>query len=168
MKRIFSSSAKHSIKTTVFPVYLQKLPEAILKHVDWDYSYEQTDDGCLLKPTFQNMPYKNSFVPELDITITEKGDEAVLHITGKPVKSVRIFNICFCAFLLVIEALLLISFITSGINNIFPLFIPIGIIVLNFLLLKLGIKITFKSVVRAVRKELTTEDICAEEKEKQI
>ncbi|MBQ8791510.1 MAG: hypothetical protein IJZ51_09380 [Ruminiclostridium sp.] len=168
MNRIFWSSAKYSIKKISCPDYLKKLPEAIQKHTDWDYSYEQTESGLLLKPTFQNMPYKNSFVPELSVTITEKGDEAVLQMTGKPVKAVRIFNICFCAFLLIIEILLLLLFITSGIGSIFPLFIPIAIILLNFLIIKVGTASTFKSVVRAISKELPTEEICAEEKEKQI
>lgn len=168
MNRIFWSSAKHSIKKLSCPDYPKKLPEAIQKHTDWDYSYEQTESGLLLKPTFQNMPYKNSFVPELSVTITEKGDEAVLQMTGKPVKAVRIFNICFCAFLLIIEILLLLLFITSGIRSIFPLFIPIAIILLNFLIIKVGTASTFKSVVRAISKELPTEEICAEEKEKQI
>ncbi|MBP3922141.1 MAG: hypothetical protein J6D27_04165 [Ruminiclostridium sp.] len=167
MKHIFGSSAKHSIKKQSCPDYPKKLPEAILKHTDWDYSYEQTESGLLLKPTFQNMPYKNSFVPELSVTITEKGDEAVLQMTGKPIKSVRIFNICFCAFLLIIEVLLLLLFFTSGIGSIFPLFIPIVIILLNFLIIKVGTASTFKSVVRAISKELPTEEICTKQMRKE-
>lgn len=155
MKHIFTSSTRHSIKNTVCPDYLKKLPEAILKHTDWDYSYEQTDSGCFLKPTFQNMPYRNSFVPEIDIVVSENNNQAILLITGSPVKAVRVFYICVCTFLLIIEVSLLLSFITSGIKSIFPLFIPIGIIVLNFLILKIGTRITFNSIVKAIRNELT-------------
>ncbi|MBE6880285.1 MAG: hypothetical protein E7490_05580 [Ruminococcaceae bacterium] len=168
MKNVFSQATEISVKTSPISERLKILPQDILKHTDREYSCEITDKGCYLKPTFRNMPYKNSFVPELSVTITEKGDEAVLQMTGKPVKAVRIFNICFCAFLLIIEVLLLLLFITSGIRSIFPLFIPIVIILLNFLIIKVGTASTFKSVVRAISKELPTEEICAEEKEKQI
>lgn len=150
MKNVFSQATEISVKNTPISERLKILPQDILKHTDREYSCEITDKGCYLKPTFRNMPYKNSFVPEICVDISENS----MLITGKPIKAVRIFNICFFSILLIIELLLLTLFVTSNLSSIFPLFIPIGIGILNFVIIKIGTTATFKSVVKAVRNEI--------------
>ncbi len=154
MINVFSQAAEISIKTLPLSERLKKLPLDILKHTDWEYFCEITDKGCFLRPTFRNMPYKNSFVPEIDVVVSKDDNQTVLHITGKPVKFVRIFTVIFFILLLIIEVLLLALIITSNLNSIFPLFIPIGVCAIAFLFCKIGTAITFKSVVKAIRKEV--------------
>ena len=152
MTRLFTQRAEHKINTTVYSDFLQKLPEVIRKHTNWEYKYQQRNAGCFLKPTFRNMPYRNSFVPEIDIIVSNHEAYTMLHITGKPVKFVRVFMALWFCFLSLMEVFLLILAITSNLDSIIPVFIPIAICVFGYLLCELGTKVTFRSVVKAIQK----------------
>ena len=151
---LFVYTMKHSVEHTLCSDSLKDLPVAILKHTDWDYSYKETDFGCFLKPTFRNMPFRNSFVPEIDVVLLKDGENTVLQMQGKPVLFVRVFMAIWFAFLMMTEAVLIGLTIASVIGSIFPLLIPIGMCVFGYLLCALGTKVTFHSVVKAIRKEL--------------
>lgn len=77
----------------------------------------------------------------------------MLHITGQPSKFVRIFMTLWFGFLVLMEVFLLIHAITSNLDSIIPVFIPIVMCVFGYLLCKLGTKATFNSVVNAIQKE---------------
>lgn len=155
MKSIFTQTAEHHIASTTRPTYLNTLPELIRKHSGWNYSCVQTDSGYFLKPTFRNMPYRNSFVPEIDIVVSRNDALTILYMSGQPVKSVRIFMAFWFSFLLMMEVFLLISAITSNLDSLFPFIIPIIMCVFGYLLCKIATKATFKSVMKAIQKELT-------------
>ena len=62
--KFFTQTTKHSINKAICSDFFEKLPEVIRKHSDLDYLLiHQCDKGCFLKPTFRNMPYRNSFIP---------------------------------------------------------------------------------------------------------
>ncbi|MBQ8212782.1 MAG: hypothetical protein IJZ80_02140 [Clostridia bacterium] len=153
MTTLFTQIANHSINNTICSDFFKKVPEAILKHTDWNYSCQQTDNGCFLKPIFRNMPYRNSFVPEIDIVVSFHEGNTILHISGQPVKSVRIFMALWFVFFLMMEMLLLILAIGSQLDSIFPVFVPIGMCTFGYLLCKLATKATFNSVVNAIQRE---------------
>jgi len=153
MTSLFTQMAKHRMNNDVYSDFLSKLPEAIRKHTDWEYSYQQNNAGCFLKPTFRNMPYKNAFVPEICIIVSNHEAYTMLHITGQPVKFVRIFMALWFSFLLAMEAFFIILSITSSLDSLFPLFIPLAMCAFGYLLCKLATKATFNSVVNAIKKE---------------
>ena len=153
MKRLFTQMAEHKIKNADCSDFFEKLPYLIYTYTDWPYKYQQRNDGYLLKPIFHNMPYRNSFVPEIDIIVSNNEDYTMLHITGRPVKFVRVFMAFWMSLLSLLEVYLLILAITSNLNGIFPVFIPIIMCVFGYLLCELGTKATFNSVVRAIQKE---------------
>lgn len=153
MTRLFTQTAEYKINNTANSDFLQKLPEVIRKHSGWEYTYQQRNDGCFLKPTFRNMPYGNSFVPEIDIIVSNHEVYFLLHITGRSVKYVRIFMTLWCGILAIMEVCWLMLAITSNLDSIIPDFIPIAMCVFGYLLCKLGTKTTFNSVVNAIRKE---------------
>lgn len=148
----FTQTAKHSINKGCSD-FFKTASGAILKHTDWSYECQQTDSGCLLKPDFCNMPYRNSFVPEIDVVLSFHEEKTILHMSGRPVRSVRIFMALWSAFLLMLEVLLIVLAVGSGMDSIFPLFIPIGMIVFGYLLCKLATKSAFDSVVKAIKRE---------------
>lgn len=152
MKIPFTQTARHNINSNISSDFFAKLPEMILNHTAWEYSYQHRVDGCFLKPTFKNMPYRNSFVPEINIVASCHDTQTMLHISGQPVKFVRIFMAFWFSFLLLMEMFLLVLIITSR-DSIFPVFIPIGMGVFGYLLCELGTKVTFNSVVKAIKKE---------------
>ena len=154
MKSIFSHTAKHSIADTICPVCLNDLPQLIRKHTDWDYTCTQTDSGYYLKPTFRDMPYRNAFVPEIDVVVSRNDAQTILYMSGQPVKFVRIFNAIWFGFALMTEAFLLTLAINSNSDSLFPVFIPIIMCVFCYLLCKIATRTTFKSVVKAIQKEL--------------
>ena len=153
MKRLFTQTAEYKTSNTSYVDFLQKLPEVIYKHANLEYKSQQRNAGCFLKPTFRNMPYINSFVPEIYIIVSNHEAYTMLHITGQPVKFVRIFMALWFVFLSLIEVFLLILAITSNLDSIIPVFIPIVMCAFGYLLCKFGTKATFNSVIKAIKKE---------------
>ena len=99
MKKLFTQTAEYKTSNTSYSDFLQKLPEVIYKYTNWEYKSQQRSAGCFLKPTFRNMPYRNSFVPEIDIVVSNHEAYTMLHITGQPVKFIRIlwhYGLVFC------------------------------------------------------------------------
>ena len=153
MKIGFSQTAAHCVSGSTGTDLVNRLPTAIHKHSGLNYSCTQTDDGCFLKPSFRNMPYRNSFVPEIDIRISQKSGQTSLHMKGQPVKFVRIFMRVWFAALLIIEAILLAAGATSGMDSLFSLFIPVVIGILGYFLCKIATNATFHTVVKVIQKE---------------
>ena len=153
MKRLFTQTAEHKTSNTSYSEFLQKLPEVIYKYTNWEYKSQQRCAGYFLKPTFRNMPYRNSFVPEIDIVVSNHEAYTILHITGQPVKIVRIFMVLWFVFLSLMEVFLLTLAITSNLDSIIHVFIPIVMCAFGYLLCKLETKATFNSVVNAIKKE---------------
>ena len=151
--KLFTEMATHYINKTISTSGFEILPEVIRQHTDWDYAYQQKTKGCSLKPTFRNMPYRNSFVPEIDVVISNQNSQTELQIIGQPVKIVRIFMALWFSFLLAMEAFFIILSITSNLDSLFPLFIPLAMCTFGYLLCKLATKATFNSVVNAIKKE---------------
>lgn len=157
MKFIFAHTAEYSIDGVTCPACLNDLPNLIRKHTDWDYSFTRTETGCFLKPTFRNMPYGNSFVPEIDVVVSHNDTQTIFHMRGQPVKHVRIFMVFWFSFLLMIEALFLALAITpnSNLDSLFPVVIPMIMCLFGYLLCKIATGATFKSVMKAIQRELT-------------
>ena len=151
--KLFTEMATHCINKTISTNGFEILPEVILQHTDWDYAYHQKTTGCNLKPTFRNMPYRNSFVPEIDIVISNRDSQTELQMIGQPVKFVRVFMALWFSFLLAMEVFFVILAITSNLDSLFPLFIPLAMCTFGYLLCKLATKATFNSVVNAIKKE---------------
>lgn len=154
MKSIFTQTAEHSFSNETYPSCPYDLPHLIRKHTDWDYFCVQTDRGYYLKPTFRNMPYRNSFVPEIDVVVSHNNAQIVLHMSGQPVKSVRVFMAIWFGFALMMEIFLLASATTSNLDSLFPVFIPLIMCAFGYLLCKIATGATFRSVVKAIQKEL--------------
>lgn len=153
MKRLFTQTATHSINNPLCADSFEKLPEIIRKHTDWEYTYRQTSTGCFLKPTFRNMQYRNSFIPEIDITVSCDEAHTTLHISGRPVKSVRIFMTLFYAIWSVLSVLLIIQAITSQQGILFIAIIPLVLGTFFLLVGKFSLQAIFNSIVKAIRKE---------------
>ena len=147
----FSQTAEICLNTIIKPDCLNNLPYLIQQHTDFTYLYEQRESGCFLKPCFRNMPYRNSFVPELNITLTQDNGKSCLHIKGQPVKFVLWFTTFFFIFASTMELLVIIIALTSGLDSIFIVFIPVLIGVFNYSLCKILTKLTFKSIVNAIK-----------------
>ena len=151
--KLFTEMETYCINKAISTNGFEILPDVIRQHTDWDYVYQQKTTGCRLKPTFRNMPYRNSFVPEIDIVISIHDSQTELQMIGQPVKFVRVFMALWCSFLLAIEGLFVIIAITSNLDSLFPLFIPLAMCAFGYLLCKLTTKATFNTVVKAIKKE---------------
>ena len=150
--KLFTATATHCINKNIPSDGFEILPEMIRKHTDWDYAYQQKPTGCILKPIFRNVPYRNSFAPEIDIVISNRDSQTELQMIGRPIKFVRIFMALWFSFLLVMEIFFVILAITSNLDRIFPLFIPLAMCVFGYFLCKLAAKAIFNSVVKIIKK----------------
>lgn len=153
MKIGFSQTAKHTISGSIGTDFPKRLSETLSLRTDWNYSCIEKEDGYFLKPSFRNMPYRNSFVPEIEIKISQNNGQTSLHMTGQPVKSVRIFMGFWFGFLLMMGVLSLIAVATSGAEEIPFVLICVGMGVFGYLLSEIGTRLTFRSVVKAIQTE---------------
>ena len=151
--KLFTEKATHCINNAISTNSFELLPEVIRQHTNWYYAYHPKPTGCNLMPTFRNMPYRNSFVPEIDIVISNRDSKTELQMIGRPVKFVRVFMALWFSFLLAMEVFFVILAITSKLDSLFPLFIPLAMCAFGYLLCKLATKATFNSVVKAIKKE---------------
>lgn len=149
-----TENAQHRISRSNDLDCLEKLPEMIREHTDWNYSCELRNYGCLLKPCFCNMPYRNSFVPEIEIAVSENDGQIILDMKGQPIKSVRIFTLFICSVLALLEIYFFVMIAASLWRISFSVFIPVVIGAFSYLLCKISTKLTFYAVVKAIRKEL--------------
>ena len=151
--KIFTEMEMHCINETIATDSFEILPDVIRQHAGWDYAYQRKTTGCNLKPTFRNMPYRNSFVPEIDIVMSNRDSQTELKMIGRPVKFVRIFMAFWFSFLLAMEFVFVILAVTSNLVSLVPLLIPLAMCAFGYLLCKLATKATFNSVVKAIKKE---------------
>lgn len=150
----FSYTSEYRTDKNITADVLGNLPAAIRRHTDWNYNCEQTDSGCLLKPVFRDMPYKNSFVPEIDIVVSCEDGKSVLRMRGQPAKMVRYFMVFWLGVLLLMQVFVVALAIASKLNGLFPLFLPAIMGVLGYFLCKIFSKRVFTSVVKAIQQEI--------------
>ncbi len=149
----FSQKAEIFIDGSVDNACLQNLTTLIHCQTDLNYSLEQTERGGILKPSFKNMPYRNSFVPEIDIVVSQNNEGTYMNMTGKPVKSVRVLMMFWFGLLAMMELFLLIIASISEFTELFPLFVPIVMCIFGYFLCKIATKLTFQKVVKAIQKK---------------
>jgi hypothetical protein len=148
----FSQTAEHHLRGALPHPFSDALIKAIQSHSGWQYSCTQTTDGYYLKPTFRNMPYRNSFVPEITIDLSEHNGQTTLSLTGGPVASVRIFMWVWLSIAAMFQILLLGIALFFGKMQAVPLLIPSIMILFGYLLCKLTTRFTFRRVVAAIVK----------------
>ena len=149
----FSQKETHHMCKTTVDAFYNGVADGIRRNTDLDYAFTRTETGCFLKPTFRNMSYINSFVPEIDVVVSKENGQTALHMKGRPVMLVRVIMYILFAQAAVFELILLLIAATSAMDNLFPVFIPIILAVFGYLLCKVTTKVTFRSVMNAIRKE---------------
>jgi hypothetical protein len=153
MSSLFTQTAECRINHSVCPHTFDILPEVIRKRTDWEYTYHLRDTGCFLSPTFRNMPYRNSFVPEIDIVFSNDEEYTILHLSGQPSKFVRTFFGFWCVFVSLFLVLGIILLIVSGVEALMTALVPAGMLAFAYFLCKYGTKRTFDSIVKAIQSE---------------
>lgn len=154
MRSVFTKTAEHRIADSACSLSLSELPGLIYKHTGLDYAFAATDKGYFLKPTFRNMPYRNSLVPEIDVVISRNDTETILHMSGRPIKLIRIFIGSWFGFLLQIQVFLLAFALSSASALSLQFFIPITLCAFAYILCKIAAGHAFRAVMEAIRKEI--------------
>ena len=149
----FSQKEIHHMCTTTVDAFYNGVADGILRNTDLEYAFTQTEEGCFLKPTFRNMPYRNSFVPEIDVAISQENGQTVLHMEGRPTGFVRTFMRLWCISLAIFEVVMLVIAVMQGVDHIILTFVPLIMCVFGYLLCKIATRASFRSVVNAIRKE---------------
>lgn len=149
----FTHSIEIRTNETVTAERLMDLPNGIRRGTGWNYTCEKTRTGYCFNPSFRNMPYHNSFVPKIDVAITQSDGYTVLHLTGQPVEWIQVFTIIFCGFALVMHALLLAIMVFTNSVELFPLLLTLLMCAFGYFLCRLGTKYTFQNVVKTIENE---------------
>ena len=143
----FTETAVYSTDRRISDDHLtEQLLSIVHNHTNWQYTCEKTAAGYLLKPTFRNMPYRNSFVPEIHVAITEDSNGTFFAMQGRPVRSMRLFLTVWCITLLAFGMVFLLA--AEG----FPKFIPLSMGAVAYFMCKLSVGITFRSFVKGIEK----------------
>lgn len=149
----FSRTTEYHISREIGEAELNRMPEAIYKHTDYSYKYFKTNTGCVLLPTFSKDSARNSFVPEIDIAISQSNGQTNFKITVKPVDFVRFFMVFWYVFLIFFEVFAIIIFINKGVENIGFVVMPVVMGVFAYGICKYATKQSFENVIAAFMKE---------------
>lgn len=155
MKLDFSQTASIMVKDPIHADICDCLNDALHQECGMRYECSPTDGGCFMKPIFGFALRRNSFVPEIAVSVSQDGEKTVMHLTGRPVKSVRRFVWFYIFFALLLEVFVLAAAVFSEVDNTaVALFIPIFMCIFGYLLCEIGTKVTFRVVVNAIKKVL--------------
>ena len=150
----FSHNASFCVNGTVSGDISDRLLDAIKNHSDWTYTCIQTPDGYFLKPgPSRSRPYRNGFLPEIHVTLSQSAEQTQFHLHGKLEKPIRILNRIWFGFALFFELTLLIGAFNSSLTNNFALLYPLILAVYNYLVTKLASLSSFRSIVEAIHKD---------------
>ena len=142
----FTETVVHKTESPVGDDLTELLLSIAHNHTNFQYTCEKKEDRYWLRPTFKNMPYRNSFVPEIYVALGWEGDQRVFTIQGRPVRNVRIFMTIWFFSLLPHGIIGLLTM--EGI----PRFIPLFMAVFGYLLCKLGGRRTFYTFTEGLQK----------------
>lgn len=148
-----TQTVDYQTNDTLSAEFFTGLPDVIQRQTEWNYTCDKTDDGYYLKPTFRNMPYRNSFVPEIYIETSQNDGQTILHMRGRPVKIIRYFSAFFSLYCLLFQIACFAILFTCGMDNLIPLFIPAAMLLFNYLLCKFGTKFSFGKIIEAIQNE---------------
>ena len=133
--------------------FFGKLTNAVRARCGWEYVWVKKGSGYCLIPdgktysgSYVGYPNRNSFVPQIDVTVESRDGRNVLRLKGRPMKSV-------CVFVALIVCLALVSvpayFVTEGTWKLGGIVSAVVI----YLTGEFGTRSTFKAVVKAIREE---------------
>lgn len=150
MKFGFQENESFRVKGELPPDAMEKLPENIHYYTGWRYKSKKTAEGYRFTPTFVDAPYRNSFVAEITVRTSYANGETVVEFSGRPLRGVRIFNGIWFGLLAIFEALLLCALVVGQTEWYAPL-IPLGMAAFGYLLCKIGLWLSFRSVMKPIR-----------------
>lgn len=155
----FLQKADYCTKLPVTQNLSDHFLHAIHEYTNLSYFCTKTASGYFLEPLFRHTLWRNSFMPEITVSICQDADRDHLHIEGQPVKSVRIFvSICFWGSLAMALFSLVAALISDG-TEAGCAIIPLVIAIYSFFLCTLATTATFHNVVNAIKKEFPQEGI---------
>ena len=154
MKLDFSQRASITGNTPIKTDFPDRLSDKLLRESEIKYACTSTDNGYFMKPIFGFTWRRNSFTPEITISVSQDGEKTVLHLTGQPINSVQRFVKFYISFALLIEVFVLAIAAFSELDSIIPLFIPIVMCIFGYSLCKFATKADFKTVVNTISKVL--------------
>ena len=65
----FTETVVHKTESPVGDDLTELLLSIAHNHTNFQYTCEKKEDRYWLRPTFKNMPYRNSFVPEIYVAL---------------------------------------------------------------------------------------------------
>jgi len=154
MKLSFCETASILKNAPIKPDFPDRLTDKLLRESGIKYECTSTNDGYFLKPILGFTWRRNSFTPEITISVSQCDEKTELHLTGRPVKSVRRFVKMFISFSLLLGVLELAIAAFSGLDSLIPLFIPFVMSILGYFMCKFATKADFQTVVNTISKVL--------------
>lgn len=153
MKAVFSHTAEVSLKIPPETDLPGRLPQAIYRWSGLPYACQRGQDGCFLRPQPHRLGYRNSFIPEISVTVTQQGEQTVLRLVGQPVEFVRIFMRVWFAIVFSFLLTILLTFAKTGAYTAAGILVPLGMAVFGYLMTRIGTAVPFRQVTEAIRKE---------------
>lgn len=136
MKIGFRHTVAHKLSEEIDTGLAVKLASAIRGSTDYAYSCVERSYGYFLEPTFRDMPnIRNSLVPEISVSTSQKNNETTLYVSVQPSTIIRLFLYLWFGLWALLEILLIILTITSKTDSIAPLMAvsAMGIIVYSII-----------------------------------
>ena len=154
MKFGFQENESFRVKGELPADFFDKLPENISRDALWQYECEKTADGCCLTPTFKDVPYRNAFVPEIEIHLSYVAGETIVTVCGRLAKSVRAFARFWFGALAFFEVFLLAAVPFGKLQVWYGPLLPLGMAAFGYLMSKIGLMLGFWFFTKPIRAAL--------------
>lgn len=150
----FSQSACITVPTPIGEGFSDRLTKNLLIEANLAYRCSPTAEGYLLVPKQGLAGTKNSFMPKVSISVSQKDSQTTLKLEGRPLDFVLIFSWVFILVCMLLEFLCLFVLSITGFEDFFPIFIPPVMMAFAYLLASLGTKVSFRAVVKTIERML--------------
>lgn len=148
----FSQSACITAPTPVQENFPERLAKNLLVEANMAYTCTPTAEGYLLTPKQGLTGTKNSYMPKVSISVSQKDTQTTLKLEGRPLDFVLIFSWVFILGCILLEFFCLFVLSVTGFEDVFPIFIPFILMVFAYLLASLGTKFSFRTVVKTIER----------------
>ncbi len=142
MLHIFSFEKRLKSKSGHKAVY-----DTIYKRVCKEYSVTSASDSTIEFSVKPDLLYRNSFLPDVCVNITENNSKVDISLLFSLKKSVRIFNYIWLGIVFLVAVIV-------AIINIKAIFIPLITIALNLLINFFGLRFSSKEVFQTIQEDI--------------
>ena len=129
----------------------ERFPLIFCDHIFKIVDKDSRNHIIVLKPQNSHSLIRNSFIPNITISLEKQGKRIKMHMSFTICQSVKIMNAIMCLFCTLLESAIVISFFLHKLTNELTLLIPLLLLGYVTLLFTISFRINVNLILKAIR-----------------